>query len=442
MDEHQFKLTEATTQELLEMAREYLFHYRDAFTEPLVARAQGATLWDRDGREYLDFSSGQMCATIGHNHPSILQALQHSAERVLHLNSHLVSEEVILLAKKLADLLPEPLKRTILLSTGGESTEVALRIAKMYTGRWEVVGIARSYHGHTGGAMAVTFLPRRANFGPWTPGAYAIPAPYCYRCPLGLTFPQCQFACVDVGFQMVDAQSVGALAAFIAEPILSGGGIVEPPVGYFQEVERRCRERDMLLISDEAQTGLGRVGAMFAFEQDGVVPDILALSKTLGAGVPLAATVTSRAIEEVVVQRGFGFISSHMSDPMPAAVGLAVLEVLRREDLVKAARDKGHYLKDRLLKLQQDHPIIGDVRGRGLLLGIEFVQDPVTKTPALTEAMAITKRCLEKGLVVQVASHRGVHTVWRIAPPLTITYEELDRGVAIIDEAIAEVVGR
>jgi 2,2-dialkylglycine decarboxylase (pyruvate) len=441
MDKDALRLSDTTTSELLEMAQEYLFHYHEAFTAPLVACARGATLWDREGRTYLDFSSGQMCATIGHNHPRITQALQQSSERVLHLNSHLISEEVILLAKKLADYLPAPLQRTLLLSTGGESTEVALKIAKMYTGKWEVVGIARGYHGHTGGAMAVSFLSRRVGFGPWQPGAYAIPAPYCYRCPLGLTFPSCQYACVELGFQMVDAQSVGALAALIAEPILSGGGIIEPPPGYFEEVQRRCKEREMLFISDEAQTGLGRVGAMFACQQDGVVPDILALSKTLGAGLPLSATITSRAIEEVVVQRGFGFLSSHMSDPLPAAVGLAVLEVLEQENLVQAAQTKGEYLKSRLLELQERHAIIGDVRGRGLLLGIEFVQDRVQKTPAESEALAITQRCLDKGLVVQIASYRGVHTVWRIAPPLTITHEELDRGVDIMDQAFTEVVG-
>ena len=198
----------------------------------------------------------------------------------------------------------------------------------------------------------------------------------------------------------------------------------------------------MLFISDEAQTGLGRLGAMFACEQDGIVPDILALSKTLGAGIPLSATVTSRAIEEVVVQRGFGFLSSHMSEPLPAAVGLAVLEVLEHEDLVRAAQAKGEYLKSRLLELQERHTIVGDVRGRGLLLGIEFVQDRMRKTPAVDEALAITQRCLDKGLVVQVASHKGVHSVWRIAPPLTITHAELDRGVAIMDEAITEVAGR
>ena len=309
----------------------------------------------------------------------------------------------------------------------------------MYTGKWELVGIERGYHGHTGGAMAVTFLSRRAGFGPWQSGAYAIPAPYCYRCPLGLTFPQCQYACVDVGFDLVDAQSVGALAAFIGEPILSGGGIIEPPPGYFQEVKRRCDERDMLFISDEAQTGLGRLGAMFACEQDGIVPDILALSKTLGAGMPLSATITSRRIEEVVVQNGFGFLSSHMSDPLPAAVGLAVLGVIEEEHLIQAAQAKGEYLKSRLLELQERHAIVGDVRGRGLLLGIEFVQDRVHKTPAEDAALAITQRCLDKGLVVQVASHKGVHTVWRITPPLTITQDELDRGIAIMDAAITEV---
>jgi 2,2-dialkylglycine decarboxylase (pyruvate) len=198
----------------------------------------------------------------------------------------------------------------------------------------------------------------------------------------------------------------------------------------------------MLFISDEAQTGLGRLGAMFAFEQDGVVPDILALSKTLGAGIPLSATVTSRAIEEVVVQHGFGFLSSHMSEPLPAAVGLAVLEVLETEELVRAAQVKGEYLKSRLLELQERHAIIGDVRGRGLLLGIEFVKERHTRAPAEAEALAITQRCLDKGLVIQVASHKGVHTVWRIAPPLTVTPEELDRGVAIMDEAMTEVAGR
>ncbi len=271
-------------------------------------------------------------------------------------------------------------------------------------------------------------------------GALRIP-PLRYRCPLGLSFPSCQYACVDVGFEMVDAQSVGALAAFIGEPILSGGGIIEPPPGYFQEVKRQCEAREMLFISDEAQTGLGRLGAMFACEQDGIVPDILALSKTLGAGVPLSATITSREIEEVVVDKGFGFLSSHMSDPLPAAVGLTVMGVIEEEQLIQAAQAKGEYLKSRLLELQARHEIVGDVRGQGCCSASNLCKTGCQKAPAEQAAMAITQRCLDNGLVVQVASHKGVHTVWRIAPPLTITYDELDRGIAIIDEAITEVTG-
>lgn len=433
------KYSRRSTQELLAVAREYLLRYGEDFDAPLIAEGRGATLRDRDGREYLDFGSGQMCATIGHNHPRIVEALRRSCERVLHLNSRLISEEVILLAERLADLLPEPLKKILFLTTGSESTEVALKIAKMFTGRFEVVGIARSYHGHTGGAMGVSFLPQRKGYGPTVPGALAIPTPYCYRCPLSLTFPSCDYACAKLGFEMVDAQSSGSLAAFIAEPILSGGGMVEPPPGYFQVVKQLCDQRGMLFVLDEAQTGLGRVGTMFAFEEDGVVPDILALSKTLGAGIPLAATVTTRRIEEAVHNKGFAFLSSHMSEPLAAAVGLAVLEVLVEEDLVKAAREKGQYLKEKLIGLKESHPVVGDVRGRGLLLGVELVKDPLTKEPGQEETGRLTQRCLEKGLILQVASYKSVSYVWRIAPPLTITYEEMDRGIAIIDEAMREL---
>ena len=245
---------------LLEQARAHLFRSSKDYGEPIIARGSGATLVDTDGKEYLDFGSGQMAASIGHNHPAITEALKRSSERILHLNTHLVSEEVIELGKSLADLLPQQLQKVLLLSTGGESTEVALKVAKMFTGRFEVVGLVQGYHGHTGGAMSVTFSNARGGYGPWVPGSMAIPTPYCYRCPLSMTFPSCDYACAKLGFDMVDSQSTGSLAAFIAEPILSAAGIIEPPPGYFPFVKRMCEERGMLFILDEAQTGLGRVG--------------------------------------------------------------------------------------------------------------------------------------------------------------------------------------
>ena len=424
---------------LLEQARAHLFRSSKDYGEPIIARGSGATLVDTDGKEYLDFGSGQMAASIGHNHPAITEALKRSSERILHLNTHLVSEEVIELGKSLADLLPQQLQKVLLLSTGGESTEVALKVAKMFTGRFEVVGLVQGYHGHTGGAMSVTFSNARGGYGPWVPGSMAIPTPYCYRCPLSMTFPSCDYACAKLGFDMVDSQSTGSLAAFIAEPILSAAGILEPPPGYFPFVKQMCEERGMLFILDEAQTGLGRVGATFAFEQDGFVPDILALSKTLGAGLPLAAMVTSEEIEQTCHDKGMSFISSHQNDPFAAAIGLAVIEVLVKEGLADQARAKGQYLKDAYLRMKEDHPIIGDVRGRGLLLGMELVRDPETREPAVEETRRLTKRCLENGLILQQASYANVANVWRIAPPMTATYEELDRGVEILDRSMTEL---
>ena len=424
---------------LLDQAKAHLFRSSKDYGEPIIAHGRGATLVDIDGKEYLDFGSGQMAASLGHNHPAITEALERSCERILHLNTNLVSEEVIELGKSLADLLPRQLQKVLLLSTGGESTEVALKVAKMFTGRFEVVGLMQGYHGHTGGALSVTFSNRREGYGPLTPGGMAIPTPYCYRCPLHLTFPSCDYACAKIGFDMVDAQTTGSLAAFIAEPILSAAGVLEPPPGYFPFVKKMCEERGMLFILDEAQTGLGRVGATFAFEQDGFVPDILALSKTLGAGLPLAAMITSEEIEETCHDKGMAFISSHQNDPFAAAVGLAVIEVLVKEGLADEARAKGQYLKDAYLRMKEDHPIIGDVRGRGLLLGIELVKDPETREPAGEETRLLTKKCLENGLILQQASYANIANVWRIAPPMTATYEELDRGVELLDKSMTEM---
>jgi 2,2-dialkylglycine decarboxylase (pyruvate) len=397
---------------------------------------------DMAGREYLDFGSGQMCATVGHNHPRLVEALKRSAEQVIHLDARLLAAATVLLAERLAALLPWPLEKSIFLSTGAEANELAFKLARMATGRYEIVGLMRSFHGLTGGTLPATFTYRRTNTGVPTPGYYAIPAPYCYRCPLGLTFPACQFQCVKLGFELIDAQSTGALAAVIAEPILSAGGIIEPPAGYFQALRRMATEREMLLILDEAQTGLGRVGAWFAFQQDGVVPDILALSKTLGGGIPIAATVTSAAIEADARARGFAHITSHVSDPLPSEVALAVLDALEQEGLVEQAAERGAYLKAQLLALQARHEIIGDVRGRGLLQGVEFVRDRHTKEPAIAEGLAITEACRERGLLVHAQPVRNLSFSWRVAPPLTVSHAEIDRAVSIIDEAITTVLAR
>ena len=241
---------------------------------------------------------------------------------------------------------------------------------------------------------------------------------------------------LDYGFDLIDRQSSGSLAAFIAEPILSTGGLIDLPLGYLAALKKKCADRGMLLILDEAQTGVGRTGQMFAFERDGVVPDILTLSKTLGAGLPLSAVITSAAIEERCYERGFLFYTTHVSDPLPAAVGLKVLEVVERDRLVDRARIAGARLETGLRALQDRFGCVGDVRGRGLLLGMEIVADRDSKEPAPGLAAAITRACLTRGLSMNIVQLPGMGGVFRIAPPLTVSDAEIDLGLDLLGQAI------
>lgn len=416
----------------------FLIPYAGDFAPFVVEKAEGAWVSTTDGQQVLDFTSGQISSTLGHNHPKIVEAVQRSLREVIHLNSWMVNEDVLELARRLAELLPDPLERSIMLNVGSETNEVAFRLAKAFTGKFEMVGLTRSFHGLLAGTNSVTFSMGHKGFGPLMPGSFAIPAPYEYRCPIRHCAKSCDTTCLDVGFELVDQSSVGSLAGMVVEPVLSTGGIVPLPEGYLQAAKQKCEEREMLLIVDEAQTGLGRVGSMFAFEQDGVVPDILTVSKTLGGGVPLGATITSAEIAEGAIDNGFVHVTTHVSDPMPAAAGLAVLDVLEDEELVERARTMGGYLRERLRELQESHPHIGDVRGRGLLVGVELVEDQETKEPANELGGAVTAECLRLGLSMNIVKGSGSEqNCLRLAPPLTITTEEIDTAIAILDTALS-----
>jgi 2,2-dialkylglycine decarboxylase (pyruvate) len=428
----------ATDAELWQVVDQHLVRYGGTFAPRLIERAQGSYLYDRQGCKILDFTSGQMCATLGHNHPDVVQAIHQACDEVLHLFSGMLSPAVVELAETLCQLLPPGLQKALFLNTGSEANEAALRMAKLHTGGFEVVGLSASWHGMTAGASASTFVSARKGYGPTIPGNLALPSPNCYRCPIRHCQDQCDLTCLEVGFELVDSQSVGAYAAVIVEPVLSAGGVVVPPAGYFQRLQQHCQRRGMVLILDEAQTAFGRLGSYFAFEQLGIEPDILTLSKTLGGGLPLAATVTSAAIEADCYDKGFIYYTSHVSDPMPAAVGLAVLRVLSQQHLAEQATSLGAYLKNGLVQLQNRYDIIGDVRGRGLLLGVELVKDRTTREPDPEMGAAITRRCLELGLSMNITALPGMGAVWRIAPPLTVTQVELDAGLAILDQAIRD----
>ncbi|MFT4042512.1 MAG: aspartate aminotransferase family protein [Gordonia sp. (in: high G+C Gram-positive bacteria)] len=415
-----------------------LIRYGGTFSPELIARAEGSFVYTTDGRRILDFTSGQMSAILGHSHPEVVATVSRQVATLDHLFSGMLSEPVLELATRLADSLPAPLEKVLLLTTGAESNEAAIRLAKLVTGKHEIVSFARSWHGMTHAAAAATYSAGRGGYGPVTVGNFALPTPDAFRPdfthPDGTLDWQRQ---LDFGFRLIDAQSVGSLAACIIEPILSSGGIIEPPPGYLAALQRKCREREMLLILDEAQTGLCRTGTWYAFERDDVVPDILTLSKTLGAGLPLAATITSAEIEQAAYDRGFLFFTTHVSDPLVAAVGNTVLDVLERDHLDQRAAASGKLLRDGLLDIHQRHPVVGDVRGRGLLQGLELIDDENTGTADKLGA-AVTRRCFELGLHMNVVQLPGMGGTFRIAPPLTASDEELHLGLDILERAIAD----
>ena len=421
-------------------ARRHLIRYGGAFEPMIIERAQGSFVYDADGRAILDFTSGQMSAVLGHCHPEIAAVVAEHASQLDHLFSGMLSRPVVNLATKLAEITSPGLDCSLLLSTGAEANEAAIKMAKLFTGKFEVVGFAQSWHGMTGGAASATYSAGRKGYGPAAVGSFAIPAPYPYRPRFERDGRFDWQAELDYAFDLVDRQSSGNLAAFIAEPILSSGGVIDLPLGYLAALKRKCGERGMLLILDEAQTGVGRTGLMFAFERDEVVPDILTLSKTLGAGLPLAAVLTSAEIEAQCHARGFLFYTTHVSDPLPAAVGLKVLEVVIRDGLVDRARIAGKRLEEGLRALQDEFACIGDVRGRGLLLGIEIVKDRTGKEAAPDLGAAITRECMTLGLSMNIVQLPGMGGVFRIAPPLTVSDAEIDLGLALLKQAVANVV--
>lgn len=416
---------------------ERLIRYGGSFSPFRPDRALGSHLFEASGRAVLDFTSGQLSSVLGHSHPDVVAAVTRAVGRLDHLHSAMLSEPVLALAERLTALAPGTLDRAMFLSTGAESNEAALRLAKLVTGRHEVVAFAQSWHGVTGGAAASTYAFGRRGYGPQGVGTFAIPAPDPLRGPFRTPEGYDWRTELDYAFDLVDRQSTGSLAAFIAEPILSTGGMLELPEGYLAALAEHCRARGMLLVVDEAQTGLGRTGTMFAVERDGVVPDVLTLSKTLGAGLPLSAVLTTAEIEERAHDLGFLFYTTHASDPLPAAVGLAVLDVIERDGLVARAAQAGARLEAGLRDLMVEHPCVGDVRGRGLLLGMEVVADRDTMAPDPDRGGRVTSRCLELGLSMNVVQRAGAAGVFRIAPPLTVSDDELDRGLAILGEAIA-----
>lgn len=418
--------------------RDHLIRYGGDLYPEVIEKAQGCYVWDASGKKVLDFTSGQMCATVGHSHPRVVAAIKKSCDTALHLFSGMIPRSVVQLAEAIAKIVPKPLRRSLFLNTGSECNDAAIKMAKLSTGGFEVVGLGGSWHGVTGNAGSVSFASDRKGYGPGMPGSFVIPEPNAYRCPVKHCRDKCDRTCMKIGFEMYDMQSTGASAAVIAEPVISAGGVIVPPEGYFEALQAEARKRGMLLIFDEAQTAFGRLGHWFAATHLGVTPDIMTVSKTLGGGMPLAGVITSDEIESRCHERGFAFYTSHVSDPLPATIGLAVLETIEQEKLLERSRTMGDYLAAGLGELQRRHEEIGDLRGMGLLRGIELVKDRDTREPHHELGALTTRRCLELGLSMNIRRRPERGSVWRIAPPLTVTTADIDLAMTIFDQALTE----
>lgn len=432
--------TRPTEEHLLDLAKRHSFRNRldkASFTGPIFVWGRGSILRDINGKEYLDFNSGQMCSALGHNHPKIVAAIKEACDNLIHSHISLFNDKEIELASLLASISPDGLSKCMFLGSGSDANEGALAIAKTFTGAYEAASPMISFHGQSQAARALTFAGWRKGHGPYTLGNYTMFAPDRYRCRFCAGTGDCALDCLDASFEILDAQAERGMAAIITEPLFSAGGVIEPPHGWLRALKDRCEERGMLLIVDEAQTGLAKLGTMWGFEHEGVVPDIFTVSKHFGGGVEISAVVTTPEIEERVAERGFVMNHSHTNDPLPCAAAIASIELILEENLVEVARTIGTYWRHHLLELQEEFELIGDVRGKGLLQGIELVHDRASKQPASELGKAIADHCLTSGLIFSV--RRG-GSVFRFVPPFTTTTAQMDQAREILGSAFRAVL--
>ncbi len=410
------------------------------FTPIEVERASGTTYYATDGREYLDCFSGIAVANAGNGHPKITAAAKEQIDKLVHCCTYVYyNPRAGELAKRMAEITPGRLQKSFFGSSGAEAIEGALRLAKHYTGKSEIIALTHSFHGRTNATLSITGnSARKISGGPYLSGVAFAPAPYFYRCPFGSqTEEECGERAASYLADAIQYQSAGNVAAFVAEPILGEGGIITPPSNYFKLVKEILEANDILFICDEVQSGFGRSGKFFAIEHYGVDPDIMATAKGIADGFPLSAFTATPEVGDAFTP------GSHLSpfggNPVSCAAALANIDVMFDEKLPENAEARGAQLRSGLEKIQANNGLLGDVRGKGLMIGIELVKD-AEKTPAPAEAAEVRRLCREAGILVGVGGSLG--NVVRIQPPLVIDEGECARVLETLERAFAETARR
>lgn len=402
-----------------------------------MARGSGCALWDEDGNEYIDFIAGIAVGSVGHCHPHYVEALKRQAERLTF--GSFTTETRARFLELVSSVTPEGLSRIQLFSGGAEAVEAGLRLAKAATGRHEVISFWGGFHGKTGGVLGLLGSDFKHHLGPFLPGQHSTPYADCYRCPLKLRYPDCGIACAEYVRDVIRYQTAGEIAAIIVEPVQGTAGNVIPPPGFLRAIQSVARDHGALLFADEMITGFGRTGSMWGTDHDRVVPDIMTVGKGMGGGFPLAGVVSTEALTQSKPWANPSFSSSsYGGNPLASAAGLAALEIILKEDLVANAERVGAIMLTELRRLHEKYRAVGEVRGRGLLLGLELVEDRQTRRPLAREITRdLYQECLRRGLVAMTYS-----PTIRINPPLIITEETARAGLAILDEALGAVLRR
>ena len=406
---------------------------------PVIAKSEGRTVWDTDGKAYLDFQSGQMGAALGHQHPRMVKRITATMESLMHSSNTMLNVPRLRLHEKLGKILPRPLEKSVFLVSGSDSIEASIDLARKATGGLDIIGLHAGLHGSTSYVTrSVSFNWDRRKHAAVAPHTGSVLTPYCYRCPLGLKFPKCEIQCLTASLELADANFTAQPAGFISESVLSAGGIIVPPEGYLNRVKAECDKRGMELIMDEAQTGLGKTGKLFGFQHEpGLKPGIIALSKHFGGGLPISAVCTTADVAKRAVGRGYFATRSHATVPLLCAAGEESLDIVVEEDMPGKAAQIERWIKSAFRKMAKEFEWIGDIRGRGVLLGIELVADRQTKAPANAETQKIYDYALDKGLIFQIRGVRELKNVIRLVPPMTSTRAEVDQAMSVLYDAFS-----
>ncbi|MGH9433555.1 MAG: aspartate aminotransferase family protein [Terriglobia bacterium] len=426
-----------TRSEVLEKHRKYIFScVVNYFKEPLVAdHAQGHYLWDTEGKRYLDFFGGILTIGVGHCHPKVTSKIKQQVDRLQHTSTLYPNEQIVALAEKLAQITPGKIQKSFFTNSGTEADEAAVLLARMATDSFDVVALRHGYSGHSMLAKSLTAQAPWRKAGVVSVGISHALSPYCYRCPLQLTYPSCGVACAQDVEEVIRTTTSGRIAAFLAETIQGVGGFITPPPEYFKIVFSIVKQYGGLFIADEVQTGFGRTGKKwFGIEHWEVEPDIITTAKGMGNGVPIGATLATPEVADAF--KGLT-ISTFGGNPVSSIAARAVIEVIEEDKLLDRCHEVGTHLRQGLEKLKEKHPVIGDVRGMGLMQGVELVKDRKTKEPAPEATVQVVELCRTNGLLLGKGGLFG--NVLRISPPLTIGKADADEALRILDKSFAEV---